>query len=344
MQRDLSSLVSGSKLKSWLHPSQWYLDIGSAFTRVMVDHKLVFNQPTCVAFHDSSQTLLNIGTQATLSRDKLPKGVRLVMPIGYGTITEPVVAELYFKAIVQEVSDHLKVLPSILGLKGVIGVPALLTPVENHMFRGVMKQAGFLGLKLVPKVEAIRLSLLKTSPSHAPLCLIDIGAQTTEVGLFFQNRLVHQTTIRVGGTDYTQELITLLRDEYECEIGWQTAEEVKFHFRQGMSQAGEKSHDYKIAVRGKHLVTGTPLTVSVSSSLVQAHFNQLTQEMTDELKLFLAQVPAELLTEALEGGLYLTGGGSLLPGLVEKISDSLKSPFSLSTQPTLDVVKGLCLV
>ncbi len=344
MQRELSSLVNIFNAKTWLRPTSWCLDLGSASTRVIVDQKVVYNQPTCVTFHEASQTLLTIGSQALLSRDKLPKSVRLVRPIEYGTVTEPLVAELYLKAVVQEISDHLKVLPSILGLRGVLGVPALLTPVQNQMFQNVMKQAGFLGLKMVPKVEAIRAVLLKTSPTHAPLCLIDVGAQTTEVGLFFQDRLVHQTTIRVGGSTYTQEVLSVLRDEYECEIGWLTAEEVKSHFRNVPAQSGEKTTDYKIAIRGKNLVTGSPLTVSVSSNLLQAHFNDVTQELIDELKFFLAQVPAELLTEALEAGLFVTGGGSLLPGVVEKIGDGLKSPFSLSAQPMMDVVKGLCLV
>jgi len=91
------------------------------------------------------------------------------------------------------------------------------------------------------------------------------------------------------------------------------------------------------------MLTGVPLTVSLSSSHLRKRFALVTEELQAEVKNFFGQIPPELLTATMEESVYFTGGGSLLSGVVELITHDLKCHFSLSKDPLEDVARGLSL-
>lgn len=315
------------------------LDLGSSMTRVMVEKRLVYQQPTCFTWHHTSQSIISLGQTALLSYDKTPSSVELVFPVKHGQISHPARAQAYLKAVLAQALKVEKRLPIVLGIAGTVAIPAATTPVEKHILKETLSQVGVTRVALMTKAEAIQAFLAKSEKSSQHLCLIDIGAQTVEIGLFTQGNCLMSTTVLIGGDTYTQEVVSLLKDEYQAETGWMSAERLKHQFKVNVTTG--KGTDHKMTVRAKQTALGIPTTVSVSSGLLQERFHLINQSIVSELQLFLAQAPAELLTSALEQGLYITGGGSLLSGLVEDISQQLKTHFSLSKYPQEDVIRGL---
>jgi rod shape-determining protein MreB and related proteins len=318
-------------------------DVGSFTTRVMLGSQLVYNQPTCLTIHQPTQTVVEVGTAAYGTLGKVPAAVEVVFPIKYGVISRPALATLYLRSVLKKVFADEHRWPIIFGLKATLALPAAVTPVEKNIWKETLQQAGITQVRMVPRVVAIQRAIADSSTAMRYRCVIDIGAQTTDIGLLSNSELIASTTIQMGGENYTQEVISLLRDEYQCEIGIQTAEKMKFQYRLGgeLKAGGTKASDYKITLRGKQVASGVPTTISVASSLLRERFTEVTRLLIAEIQTFLAQAPAEVLTAALEDGLYLTGGGSLLPGVVEMLGQELKTHYSLAKHPQEDVVKGL---
>jgi rod shape-determining protein MreB len=339
-------MVSSSWLRTLPLPvfisQSLYLDVGSFATRVMVGQQLVYNQPTCLTLHQPTQAVLAVGTAAYATLGRAPATVEEISPIRYGVVSRPALINLYLRAVLKKMYADQHRWPIIFGLKATLGVPASITPVEKNVWKETLQQLGITQIRMVPKVTAIQQAVHHSGTSARHRCIIDIGSQTTDIGLLSDSELIASTTIRIGGENYTQEVLALLRDEYQCEIGMQSAEKMKYQYRAANEiKAGAKPSDYKITLRGKHVVTGAPVTVSVASSLLAERFKEVTEMLITEIQAFLAQAPAEVLTSALEDGLYLTGGGSLLPGVVELIGQELKTHFSLAKHPQEEVVRGL---
>jgi len=321
------------------------LDLGSSNTRIMVGDKLVYHQPSCLLWHPASETVADIGTKALQAVDKLPPAVQVLFPVRSGEITDTKVAELYLKSVLTKVLARPKAWPIIIGLRSMIGVPAGQTPVEKNILKTVLANVGLGSSTYFSKTQAINTVLLRQAHIRDHVCIIDIGGQTTEIGIFFGSECVASTTILIGGNTYTQEILAVLKEEAHCLIGWFTAEKIKHQYRGNLisTPASTKTEEYKTIVRGKDMLTGVPLTVSLSSSHLRKRFALVTEELQAEVKNFFGQIPPELLTATMEESVYFTGGGSLLSGVVELITHDLKCHFSLSKDPLEDVARGLSL-
>jgi rod shape-determining protein MreB len=321
------------------------LDLGSRQTRVKIAGGDIVSVPTCLLYHPSSESVIEIGTKAWSSLDKLPPQVDVVFPFRKGVVAYPELAQQYLRAVLQEHRPRQNSGP-IIAAKVAAGVPSSITPVERHMLQSVFKAVGLGRVTLIPKTEAIYAGLFTANAAPDQVSILDIGSQVTEIGLFNQGKCVISTSFDFGGDSYTKAVIRLLRDEYQCVIGWITAESIKKQYR-ALTTSGtstQKVNDYKIVVRGKGVLSGIPSTVSVSGSLIRDAFALITQELIDEIKTFTAQVPPELLTAALENGLYITGGGSQLLGVSEMVSQELKTHFTLSKTPEEDVIRGVTFI
>lgn len=338
------------QLLSWLPTSPVFrprinLDLGSQTTRLKLASGDIVSLPTRLLYHSTSETVLTVGDKAWSSLDKLPPLIEVIAPIKNGVVAYPELAQHYLRAVIKEHTPggHSGI---IIAPRTAVSVPSSLTPVERQVFLDVFQAAGLGKATLIPQAEAIYAGLFTTSKAPEQVSILDIGSQMTEMGLFSQGKCVIATSLNFGGDDYTQALIHLLHDEYQCVVGWLTAESIKKQYRElpAPTARSPKAQDYKIVVRGKGVLTGIPTTVSISGSLIRDAFIRVTQELVTEIKTFAAQVPPELLTSSLENGLYITGGGSLLAGVPEYVSQDLKTHFTLSKSPEEDVIRGVTFI
>jgi rod shape-determining protein MreB and related proteins len=68
------------------------------------------------------------------------------------------------------------------------------------------------------------------------------------------------------------------------------------------------------------------------------------QLLVDATKEVLETTPPEILSDVMHRGIVLTGGGALLYGLPELLSQTLKLPVVTSDDPLTAVVRGTGLV
>lgn len=323
--------------------NQLTVDLGSLYARIMVGDKLIFNQPTCYLHSLDTDSILSIGTEALSLRDKQPPGTEIVFPIRNGVVFDKKQTIDFFHAIFkkEKISQPLP----LIGRGSVIfALPSAATDLDRAVFRDVFKRVGLNQVKSLSKAKAIfnnLSSLADDKFKQSNLVILDLGYDLTEVGIFVNGAPVKLATLQFGSQTITQMIQALVKQKYSLNIGWQSAEKIKFQLPDLLQPESEKTIQSRTNIRGLDLIDNLVVTKTI-------RFNDFTQELQmimlnliAEIKLIFSQVDPSLIVSALENGVYLTGGGSLIGGLDGFISRQLQTPTYQADDPYLDVVKGL---
>lgn len=334
-----NSLIANINLLKHRLKTNFSLDFGSGQTRIMVDRKLVWDQPTLLAWHNRLQAVVSIGERAAALRGKTPAHIELISPVQKGVIAELDHAAYYLKAVLDQLREQKKISPWITAYCKV-SLPANASPLEKEQLRQVLDQVGLKTKKVMSNTEAI-VSLTpfnKITQSHG---VIDFGAQTVDMGIFIGSQLFKAVTLNnISGHSFTQAVIDQVSVEYELQIGWRVAEQIKHQLLAGKLNLSSKSSPV-MTVRGKDTQTQLVKVVRVTAASFQTKFYDLAETLLSELKVIINELPPEVVTQLQEQGFYLTGGCSQLLDWQTMIKESWQMPAIISSTPQLDVVKGL---
>jgi rod shape-determining protein MreB and related proteins len=97
-------------------------------------------------------------------------------------------------------------------------------------------------------------------------------------------------------------------------------------------------------VRGRNLITGLPGSLEVSSVEIREAVSNSIQVIIDTIKDALDEVPPELISDLLDNGICLAGGGSQILGLVPRLKDELNLRVWIADDPMTCVARGAGLV
>jgi rod shape-determining protein MreB len=220
--------------------------------------------------------------------------------------------------------------------KVLICVPSAITEVERRAVTDATRRAGAADAQLLeqPVAAAIGANL----PIDEPVgnMVIDIGGGTTETAVLSLGGIVALEAVRVGSFDIDTEIQSHVRRNHGIAIGERTAEEIKKSIGSAMPMPGDTDAE----VRGRDLVTGLPKTVILTSKEIREAINPVVTQMVDSVVRCLGVAPPELSQDFLKRGMYLVGGGSLLRGMAERISNETRVPVNMSNEPLEAVVLG----
>lgn len=314
------------------------LDCGSSNTRIFIGKRMVFLEPTAVAVHLQSESVLAIGAKAQKLVGKTPPGVSIVFPILEGRVAEPNYFKLYLQAVLQRVARSQSLRQILTGHQGLLGLPANATQVEKQLFEEVLQSAGMGGVKIKPGIWGNFLTSIPKPKQTESYCLLSIGAQVTEIAVFSAGELAFETRFAWGGIRFTELIQEVMRTEEQLAVGWHNAEALKMQLP-NFDHA--KSRETKLAVRGKDIVSQSSKTVVVKAGIFEEAFSEYTLELLEQIELFLSQLPTELATSCLEQGLYLSGGGSLISDLKNKVAKQIQAEVYPDDSPELSRAQGL---
>ncbi len=220
--------------------------------------------------------------------------------------------------------------------------PAVLCQPARHLIgpvkKGVdsAKHAGAREVFLVaePMAAAIGVGLPVDQPSGN--MIIDIGGGTTEIAVIALNGIVCDTSIRVGGDELDEAIVSYIKKNHNLLIGDQTAENIK----KTIGSAYKFDEEREMEVKGLYQVSGVPKTLKISSVEIREALMEPIQAICDALKQSLEQTPPELAADIKDRGIVLTGGGALIKGLPELLREQTDLPINLMDDPLFCVVLG----
>ena len=90
-------------------------------------------------------------------------------------------------------------------------------------------------------------------------------------------------------------------------------------------------------IRGRDMVSGLPRTITITSDEIGEAMKESVYLIVQAAKNVLEKTPPELSADIIDRGVFLTGGGALLHGIDQLLSEELKVPVFVSDNP-LDCV------
>jgi rod shape-determining protein MreB len=312
------------------------IDLGTANTMVWVSGKgITIREPSVIARHRKTKEILAIGSSAKKMVGKTPKAIEAIRPLKDGVIADFDAAEAMLSFYIKRVHESQTLIPKIPRPKVVIGIPSGVTEVERRAVADAALSAGAREAHLVeePMAAAIGAGLPIEDPQG--MFVVDIGGGTTEIALISLGGIVLGRSIRIAGDEMDEAIIKYVRLKYSLLMGQPTAEEVKISIGSAVAEK-EKS----FIIRGRDLETGLPKSVKISSEEIREAIGSILHEIINSIKETVEEAPPELVSDIIEKGIVMAGGGSLLAGIDKAIADATKMPVWVAEDSITCVVRG----
>jgi rod shape-determining protein MreB len=309
------------------------VDLGTANTLVYVRGRgIVLNEPSVVAINTNTGKIVAVGIEAKRMIGRTPGNIVAVRPLKDGVIADFDVTERMLRYFIQKVHRRRHFAkPRI-----VVAVPSGITGVEQRAVKEAGYQAGARRVYIIeePMAAAIGAGL----PVHEPTgnMVVDIGGGTTEVAIISLGGIVTSQSIRVGGDELDQAIISYAKKEYSLMLGERTSEEIKM----AIGSAYPFDDEPHAEIRGRDLVSGLPKTIVISAEEIRRAIEEPVALIVDTVKTTLDKCPPELAGDVMDRGIALTGGGALLRGLDERLRQETGMPVHLADNPLDSVVLG----
>ncbi|TAK12084.1 MAG: rod shape-determining protein [Anaerolineae bacterium] len=315
------------------------IDLGTANTLVHVRGKgIVINEPSWVAIDKKTRAVQAVGAQAKALVGRTPANIIAVRPLRDGVISEfEITEEMLTYFIGQAHAQSLVPLPRP---RVVIGIPSGVTEVEKRAVHDAAMLAGAREAYLIEEPTASAIAVGLPVDRIGGSMIVDIGGGTTEVTVFSMGGIVTSRSLRVAGDEMDADILQYIRNKYNLLIGERMAEEVKHK----IGSAYPLPEEQTMVVRGRNLVNGLPETLEVSSVEIREAISGSLQTIIDTVKDTLDEVQPEIIADLMDIGICLAGGGALLQGLAERISDEVRIRAWVAEDPMTCVARGAGLV
>ncbi len=317
---------------SWLRGRDMAVDLGTANTLVYVRGRgIILNEPSVVAINVKDGKPLAVGAEAKRMIGRTPSNIQAIRPLKDGVIADFEVCERMLRYFIGKVHNRRWAKPQM-----VICVPSGCTGVEQ---RAVLEAAEYAGARKAYIIEEPMAAAIGAGlPVHEPTgnMVVDIGGGTTEVAVISLGGIVVSQSIRVGGDELDEAIISFIKKEYSLALGERTSEEIKI----ALGSACALEEELHAEIRGRDLVTGLPKTVVTTTQEVRRAIEEPVAAIVDAVKDTLDKTPPELAADIMEQGIVLTGGGALLHGLDIRLQAETGMPIIVANDPLKCVAIG----
>ena len=315
------------------------IDLGTANTLVNVRGKgIVLNEPSWVAIDKRSRRPLAIGAQAKEMVGRTPANVVAIRPLRDGVISEFEITQAMLGYFIGKA--HQQTIVPMPRPRVVVGIPSGATEVEKRAVYDAAMSAGAREAYLIEEPRAAALGAGLPVAEVRGSMIVDIGGGATEVAVISMGGVVVSRSLRVAGDELDQDIIQYIRNKYNLLIGERMAEQVKITIGSAYPLPNEKT----FTVRGRNLVTGLPESLEISSVEVREAISGSVQVIVDTVKDALDESPPEIVSDLMEIGICLAGGGSMLQGLSERLSDELNLRVWVAEDPLTCVARGAGMI
>ncbi len=344
------------------------IDLGTANSLVYVRGRgIVISEPSVVAVNQKTGQILAIGNEAKKMVGRTPAHIIATRPLVRGVISDFEVTEQMLHYFIDKV--YQRKFPFGPRPRVIVGIPCGVTEVEKKAVIDAAKSAGAGEVFLIEEPMASAIGARLPVQEAGGNFIVDIGGGTTEVAVISLGGIVLAKSLRIAGDKLNEDIINFSREEYKLVIGERTAETIKMGIgsaynplkngfkngngRNGNSNSRKNGQTKEIAqvqeitempLRGRNMVTGLPEEILVSQDDIRRALEKSIRQIIDEIKITVEETPPELLADIMAGGIYLSGGGSLLRGLNTIIAKETRMPVHIVDDPLTSVVRGAGIV
>jgi len=308
------------------------IDLGTNFTVITEGQEIMLHQPTTVAILIDEWKMIEWGQAAKDMFGRVPEDIEVINPIQHGVIAEYEITENLLRYLVQKICGPMVLFRP----KLMITVPCNITSVESRAVHEAGIGAGSREVYLIQQPLAAALGIdLPISPPSGNM-VICLGGGTNQAAVLTMNSIISSELDRTGGQKMDDEIISYIRKHYGVILSNATAEIVKMR----VGAAVKEDDGLTLEVQGQDQVSGLPRSVTVKTEDIVDALQDSLQDIVEMVKRVLEKTPPELVSDIMDRGVALCGGGTQLRGIDRYLTGKLGIPAYLVDNPTTCTAEG----
>ena len=255
---------------------------------------------------------------------RVPEPLEVIQPLQHGVVAYYEVTEKLLAHLLRKAGASWLFRPRVM-----VTVPYGATSVEQRAVHEAALQAGSREVHLIytPLAAALGADLPIGTPSGN--MVVVLGAGATQAAVISMYGVVSAETLRLGGHDLDEAIVQYVRRKYGLVVGPATAERIK----REIGAAVPLDEELAIEVQGSHQVTGLPKPLSLTTSEVVEALQEPLADILEMVRQVIEKTPPELVSDIIDRGIALAGGGALLRGLDRLMTKELGVPAYLVDEP-----------
>ncbi len=287
------------------------IDLGTTHVRVHVKGRgVVLREPAVIAVVNGTTEIKAYGEEAYRMLGRTPGNITAIRPMADGVIADYSLTEKLLQYFIRKVMTGPArfIRPNIM-----ICIPSGITEVEKRAVLQAVSEIGARKAFLIeePIAAAIGSGINIADPIGS--MVVDIGGGTTDIAVISLGGIVVSQSLRVAGNVFDQDIVRYVRHKENLLIGDRTAEEAKRVVGSAVLKNGEEN--LSMEIRGRDLINGMPKTVEITTQDIVVALKDSLDKIADGVRKVLEQAPPELVSDVIQRGIVVTGGGAKLRNL-----------------------------
>lgn len=308
------------------------IDLGTIYTQIAESGRVILREPTVVAIAVEELKIVEVGQAAKDMYGRVPESLEVAYPLTNGVIADYEVAEKLLEYMLGKISGSVRIFrPQVM-----MSVPFGVTSVENRAVHEAALEAVKRDVFLIQQPMAAALGV--DLPFHTPSgnMIICLGGGATQAAVLAMYGIVSGKTLRAGGLELDNAIVSYSRRKYGLIIAQPTAEKVKISIGAAVPQDEEES----IELQGQDQVSGLPRPFTLTTGEVVEALQDPLKDIVETARQVLEKTPPELVSDIIDRGIALCGGTALLRGIDKLLTKELGVPAYLVDNPTTCVAEG----
>lgn len=208
--------------------------------------------------------------------------------------------------------------------------PTDVTPLERHSVQACILAAGASSVIVVPEPLAAAVGAGIDIGCKYAKFLVDFGDGVTDCAVIRDGQIVASLAERVGCSDLRRSVQTFVQSSSSLVVSEAEAERV-------LRRIGLARHGVEFC-RGT--IHGQPVQFPLSIAALHMKLWPVIGRMLAPIRALLRDIPAAIGAEIIEDGIFLTGGGALLPGMRDAVAAESAIDTRIVTDPLDAVIRG----
>lgn len=311
------------------------LDLGTANTVIYLkDEGIIIDEPTYLSRNKITEQIDKVGSDAKKIAGKEPNYITIERPLKNGIISEYDSTLGLLDIFFSKLKDQNKKT----NIRIIVSSPSGVTQVEKKSFFNVAVDAGAKDIYLIeaPIAAAIGAGIDIFEPKGH--LVVNVGAGTTEIAFISSGGASRTKSIRVAGDNLDDDIIEYIKEQHSIIIGKETAEELK------IKSCISKDPNEKYEIRGMGIMNGLPKCMEIAGSQIEAAIQKNIYAIVDAIRVSLEEIGPEVSADIFETGVYLTGGGSNILMLKDRIEKTFNLKVTVVEDSIHAVINGMAII
>ena len=313
------------------------IDLGTSNVVIYVKGRgVVFREPSIVAVDRDSSQILAFGMEAYRMIGRTPSNINIIRPLPQGEMIDFDLTAAMLRYYISNVIGR----KFLSRPRAIMAVPSGVKDMEKKALITALFDAGLRRTQILDRVIAAALGAQLNFLGSYGSMVADMSAGGTDLAVLSNGIVSVLSSVHVGGDMFDDAIIRYLRKKYNMLIGERTAEQVKIT----LGGALRRNPKVIMDITGRNLISGLPKTITIDSDEIYESLIDIVNSLIESVQAVIERTPPQLASDILEGGVTLTGGAASLYGLSEAISDVIRIPCRVASEPRDCVVLGCAKV